>query len=204
MTMTMAAGLRCAALMLMLMAGIVAAADAPREPAPPVPEPRTLERPWSLTDRAAEWAAGSAGPVLANVIRSSRAAAIEAGVDRMPPSIRARLSGFFPETLLDRVRYRVGSGAEFSVQGYLFLSEYFLATTLDDVIVFRNTEDAETDAVLWAHELAHVQQFERMGIDGFAHAYVRDHQALEHAAMRVAGRYDSWARRHGKAPPITR
>ncbi|MBK8908853.1 MAG: DUF4157 domain-containing protein [Rhodospirillales bacterium] len=141
--------------------------------------------------------------MVARLIRSSRAAAIDAGVEPIPLAMRTRLSGFFPETLLDRVRYRVGSGTDTSVQGYLFQSEYFLATTLDDVIVFRNREDAETDAVLWAHELAHVQQFERMGIDGFAHSYVRDHQALEHAAMRVAGQYDSWARRHGKAPPIT-
>lgn len=196
-----AAVLRCAAVI--VLAGFVAAADAPRDHAPPVPEPRTLERPWSFMDRAAEWAAESAGPVIAKLIRSSRAAAIEAGVDPIPASMRARLSGFFPETLLDRVRYRVGGGAESTVQGYLFRSEYVLATTLDDVIVFRNQDDAETDPVLWAHELAHVEQYEQLGIDGFAHAYVRDHKALEHAAMRVAGRYDSWARRHGKAPPIT-
>ena len=45
--------------------------------------------------------------------------------------------------------------------------------TLGDVVLFKTEQMAETDLKVWAHELTHVMQYQRWGIEGFAERYVR-------------------------------
>ena len=50
---------------------------------------------------------------------------------------------------------------------------------------------------MWAHELAHVEQYRRMGVDGFAAAYITDWRAIEREATRRADRVTAAIRQAG-------
>jgi len=129
-----------------------------------------------------------AAEALARWITASRADAISAGVEPIPQAIRARLTGHMPEALLDRVRYRVGSGHEFSLQTNAFQRSSAAAITLDNVVLFRSAEDAASNVDLWAHELHHVRQYQQWGVQGFAQHYTRNYQAVEAQAHEEAAR----------------
>jgi uncharacterized protein (TIGR03437 family) len=103
-------------------------------------------------------------------IRLSREAALSAGVSPIPASIRTQVAHLFPASLLDKVRYKTGSGFLGTLQ---FFREEMGggAITLDEVIVFAN-ESKEFNVKTWVHELEHVRQYEQLGVDGFAQAYV--------------------------------
>jgi hypothetical protein len=135
--------------------------------------------------RAGEAAASEA---LAQWIWSSRADAVKAGVTPMPPAIRTALKGHFPEALLGKVRYRIGTGNEYSLQTHAFKGKA-VAITLGDVILFRPAEKSVNDPRLWAHELTHVQQYDRWGVRGFAQRYTLDHAGVEREAEAGAARY---------------
>ena len=68
------------------------------------------------------------------------------------------------------------------------------AMTLGEVIVFRDETRAREDTKLWAHELTHVMQYERWGIEGFAERYLEDSEAVEQEARDNADRYVRWSR----------
>ncbi len=125
---------------------------------------------------------------LARWIATSRADAIQAGVSPIPPSIRAKLKGYFPEAMLAKVRYRVGMGSDFSLQTKAFQGGNAVAITLDDVILFRSADDAARNVELWAHELHHVRQYQSWGVTGFAQRYTRDHRVVEAEAYAEAAR----------------
>jgi hypothetical protein len=135
--------------------------------------------------RAGEEAASEA---LAQWIWSSRGDAVKAGVGPIPQAMRARLKGHFPQALLAKVRYRIGTGNEFSLQTHAFKGKA-VAITLGDVILFRPDANLAHDAPLWAHELTHVQQYDRWGVRGFARRYTRDHLSVEREAQDGATRY---------------
>jgi hypothetical protein len=119
-------------------------------------------------------------PLLARWIESSRDAALEQGVEKIPKSIRASLQGYVPDATLDGVRWRTGGG-DLLQQGAFFLKDA-QAMTLDYVIVFANEDEARNDPKLWAHELRHVMQFEEWGVEGFATRYLADSIAVEDVA----------------------
>jgi hypothetical protein len=146
--------------------------------------------------RLRQSAADHGGPILERWILASRDEAIREGVLPIPPEMKAMLLGFFPESLLDRARYRIGWGSKASLQGYVFGVGDTKGITLGEVIVFRDAETA-TDPLIWAHELAHVQQYERWGTREFAARYIRSFGEVEEEAWRVHGRYKSWAQRNG-------
>lgn len=129
-----------------------------------------------------------ASEALAQWIMSSRSDAVKAGVHAIPTTIRSQLRGHFPEPLLARVRYRVGTGKEYSLQTHAFKGNA-VAITLDDVILFRPEGNVVNDARLWAHELTHVQQYERWGVRGFARRYTLDHAGVEAQATAGADRF---------------
>lgn len=131
-------------------------------------------------------------PMLAGWIRRSQAAVLAAGAEPIPPEIRASLARYFPAEVLGGVRYRVGWSDPGSLPGRLF-EAYGQAVTLGDVIVFRNAA-AAADKVIWAHEIAHVEQYRRWGIEEFARRYVADHRAVEREAWAITG---AWAKRQG-------
>lgn len=123
-------------------------------------------------------------------ILASRRDALRTGVSPIPRAVRTRLEGHFPAALLDRVRYRVGNGDELGFPTNSVKTNA-VAITLDDVILFRHGADAAGDIRLWAHELVHVQQYERWGVRGFARRYTRDHRAVEAEAIAGATRFAS-------------
>lgn len=128
------------------------------------------------------------GEALAQWIWTSRAEAIRDGVAPIPADIRARLAGQFPAALLDKVRYRVSSSSEFALPAQAFRTNA-VAITLGEVILFRPGERGEADPRIWAHELVHVQQYDRWGVRGFAQRYTADHLAVEREAQDGAARY---------------
>jgi Domain of unknown function (DUF4157) len=136
------------------------------------------------------------GPILERWIIASRDEALREGVASIPPEMRVMLIGFFPEALLDRVRYRIGWGSKASLQGYVFGVGDTRGITLGEVIVFRDAETA-ADPLIWAHELVHVQQYDRWGTREFADRYIRSFKEVEDEAWRAQGRYKSWAQRTG-------
>ena len=139
-----------------------------------------------------DYAAGA----LARLIEASRERAIAAGVRAIPPGIQRGLVEFFPANLLQRVRYRVVTEQEGLLLPQLaFDSGHADAMTLGDVILFRREHTAQTDLVLWAHELTHVMQYQRWGTDGFAARYVRDYEAVEREARENAARFRAWQSR---------
>lgn len=136
---------------------------------------------------------GAASEALAQWIWASRKEAVTAGVSPMPQAVRARLKGHFPDALLDRARYRVGTGRDFSLQAQAFKGNA-VAITLGDVILFRPDANLSSDPHLWAHELTHVQQYDRWGVRGFAQRYTRDHASVEREAEAGATRFAAAAK----------
>jgi hypothetical protein len=145
----------------------VAAAD-PNDP--PAPAPQSSLMTSALTPLVVRW------------IESSRDAALEHGVEKIPKSIRAPLEGYVPDAILDRVRWCIGCGGDLSLQANAFLFKDAEAITLDYVIVFANEDEARNDPKLWAHELRHVMQFQEWGIEGFVTRYLADSIAVEDVA----------------------
>jgi hypothetical protein len=140
-------------------------------------------------------ATGTAARLLRNAILQSRSEALRAGVQAIPPKIRAELRGFYPDALLDRVRFRVGGGSDQSLQLNVIQYGERAAITLDDVVVFADEQDAAGNAELWVHELWHVQQFAQWGVDDFSLRYARDYRSVEADAEAAAARYLATRRR---------
>lgn len=117
-------------------------------------------------------------PPLAAAVRVSRRHARTGQLEGIPASVRAELKPYFDDELLDGVRWSLaGRGLDL---GSLLAGRYYEegAVTLYDTIVFSDRE-VTRNLWLWAHELAHVEQYRRMGIDGFAFAYAADWRAIE-------------------------
>ena len=144
-----------------------------------------------------------AAPVLAQTIRFSRAEALRQSPEAMPEDIRAALSPYFDDEILNRARWTL-AGQDLGL-GSLLARWYYDegAITLRDVIVFSDAKVAR-NVWLWAHELAHVEQYRRMGLDGFALRYVTDWRLLEAQASSRAFAItaDIRARRAAKPSPV--
>ncbi|MCI0390105.1 MAG: DUF4157 domain-containing protein [Acidobacteria bacterium] len=126
----------------------------------------------------------------------SREAAISAGVSPIPANIRNKLGHLFPASLLNKVRFKTGSGFLGSLQWFRNEMEGKGAITLVDVIVFVDANKAANDVKLWAHELEHVRQYDQLGVDGFAQAYV-DQTCILPGDSDLGG-YDSGSCRLGR------
>ena len=145
----------------------------------------------------------TAGPALAEWIRASRNDAVSAGVSPIPFFVRKNLSGFFTDDILDSVSFRVGRGHELSLQNNSFEFGDRDAITLEDVVVFKNYNDAQNNLHLWAHELGHVVQYRRWGLHDFAKKYVRGYQSVENDAENTANGWENWARDQRNANSYT-
>jgi uncharacterized protein DUF4157 len=137
-------------------------------------------------------AADAGAPILGGWIAAWWRQAMEEGTQPIPRATREQLVGFFPDVLLNRVRYRIGWSQRQTVESGLFRLSDARALALIDVLVFRDDAVA-ADPVIWAHELAHVQQYDRWGPQEFAKRYLRDRGAIEWDAWVVAARYTMWA-----------
>lgn len=131
------------------------------------------------------------GPLLAVAILASRNDARNAGTMPIPSNIRQQLERFYPADILNPIQYRVGQGHELSVQANSFRFGDAAAIALIDTIVFLSASDAENNDELWAHEVKHVEQYRRWGLEVFAKKYVRDHQSVEDEANNAQRQYAS-------------
>jgi Domain of unknown function (DUF4157) len=140
--------------------------------------------PPALTDYAAS--------ALTQLIETARQQAIADGVRPVPAAVYRPLLGYFPATLLQRARFASGRADAVSLPALAFSYGDAVAVTLGDVVMFKSERSAQSDLRLWAHELTHVMQYQRWGIEGFAARYVRDSQAVEREAIDNANRFMSW------------
>lgn len=145
-----------------------------------------LMLPFDATGRAAyETALDMAAATLANALVLSRDAAWEAGTRPIPPHIREALLAWYPAELLDSIEYRTGVAEDATLQSLSIRYGDATAVAIIDTIIFANAWDAENNVALWAHEVKHVEQFNRWGLVGFARRYVRDHAAVEAEAYAI-------------------
>lgn len=150
---------------------------------------------WAQTSQSvADAVIKAAAPQLAAWI-ASRRNALEPRCQPPPRQIVEQLTPYFPPLLLRPVRFCVGWPRE--AGGGPFLMTGARAMTLDHVIVFRD-EAVATDPVIWAHELTHVQQYERWGISGFSDRYLRNRAEVEAEAWQAAADYKMWALETGR------
>jgi hypothetical protein len=140
-----------------------------------------------------------AGRALARLIEEARQQAIADGVKPMPVAVYRSLLGYFPAALLQRCRYATGSSRALTLPALAFSYGDATAVTLGDVVLFKSEHMAQADLKVWAHELTHVMQYQRWGIDGFADRYVRDTAAVEREAIDNADRFAAWLPRRGLA-----
>jgi hypothetical protein len=130
--------------------------------------------------------------LLAQWISVSRQQALAAGTEPIPPRIVEGLAGYFQPGLAQAVRWRGADTAALSLPGLAFQYGDAAAITLIDVVLFRSDADARHDLKLWAHELTHVEQYRRWGVDGFVARYVADSGAVEREAYANADRFEAW------------
>jgi hypothetical protein len=138
-----------------------------------------------------------AASALAALIDSARRQAISDGVRPLPPLVYRSLLGYFPAALLQKCRFAVGGARALTLPALAFSYGDATAITLGDVVLFKNERVADTDLKVWAHELTHVMQYQRWGIDGFAERYVRDSGGVEREAIDNANRFAAWLPRRG-------
>jgi hypothetical protein len=122
-----------------------------------------------------------AAPYVATAIKFSRGQALNRGVQPIPQNIRNDLQRYFPAEILNKVRWTTAGGI--SLDGALknwFNQEG--AITLDEVIVFSNSDQAQNDVELWAHELTHVLQYSQLGVETFAFHYSVNWNSFESQA----------------------
>ena len=134
-----------------------------------------------------------ANRLLATLIQAGRDNAIAAGVKPVPARIHRALLGFFPGMILRKARYSSGQADSIGLPGLALSYGDVAAIALGDVILFRDDDRARADTKLWAHELTHVMQYERWGIDGFARRYLENPEAVEKEARDNADRYVWWS-----------
>ena len=126
-----------------------------------------------------------AGPVLAQAIRHAEAQASRAGAKPIPADTIKVLEPHFSADVLRSVRWSTGNGR---VDLGTFLTEQYMdegAVALNRQIVF-SSERLTQNIWIWAHELAHIEQYRRMGVNGFAAAYIADWRKIEREATQRA------------------
>lgn len=109
-----------------------------------------------------EVTAETAGPALATWIKESRDTAID-GAHPVPPEIRAKLQGWYPDSLFDVAKFKTGDGGALNLANNIISFGQASAVTLIDVIIFQGPSEAASPS-LWVHEMKHIEQFQAMGV----------------------------------------
>ena len=155
---------------------------------------------WALPARAQPALAPGlldyAGRALGRLIDDARQRAIADGVRAIPSGINRALLGYFPSELLRKARFATGASHALTLPALAFSYGDATAITLGEVILFKSERVADADLKVWAHEMTHVMQYQRWGIDGFADRYVRDNASVEQEAIDNANRFLAWQRGH--------
>ena len=138
-----------------------------------------------------------AATALTRLIEDARQQAIADGVRPIPAGVYRSLLGYFPAALLQKVRFASGGAQPLTLPALAFAYGDAVALTLGDVVQFKQERTAQSDLKIWAHELTHVMQYQRWGIDGFAERYVRDSAHVEQEAIDNADRFMAWLAHKG-------
>ena len=136
------------------------------------------------------------GPVLAQAIRHAEAQAARAGAQPIPPQTIEILKPYFSAEILRSARWSTGNGR---IDLGTFLTEQYMdegAVALNRQILF-SSERLTENIWIWAHELAHVEQYRRLGVNGFAAAYIADWQKIEREATERASSVTAAIRKAG-------
>lgn len=129
----------------------------------------------------------TSAPILKNLILASRQDALNAGAGPLPQEVIWEFTGFYSKAVLSAY-WRIGQGNELSLQANAFRFGDRAAIALDTVLVFRSGQEANS-VWLWAHELAHIEQYRMWGIDDFTKRYIRNSDEIEAAANRRADEF---------------
>jgi len=105
----------------------------------------------------------------------------------IPLEVQVKLAPFFPVNILEKVKYSIAWNplVRSALRELIETDRYSLALTLDYVIVFAD-EGSVDNLWLWAHELTHVQQYARWGVETFARFYIDNHRQVEKEAHEYA------------------
>lgn len=155
----------------------------------------TLERAadyWlASAERKRDGNALGSSAALAVAIRLGRAEAMRGSLKKVPSRMKQAFRAHYPDEVLDEARWTV---AEPGTRLARVLARWPVkegAVTLGNVIVFK-TERGSKNHSLFAHELEHVDQYRKLGIEGFARRYAEKPEPIEAEARakarRVTGR----------------
>ena len=133
-------------------------------------------------DRRAGDIRGS-GTALAFAIRLGRLEALRNGTEPVPASFQRSFKPHFPDAVLEDTRWTVAKPGTRLARVLARWPVSNGAVTLGDVIVFK-TKTASRNKALFAHELAHVDQYRELGIAEFARRYAADPGPLEAEARK--------------------
>lgn len=111
-------------------------------------------------------------PVAAAII-SARNAVVTGGGRRIPPHVHVEMRRWYPDDLLNSVRWTTNWGPLRNTlqAAQMSFNPNTQAIALINAVVFRDDAVA-SDPVLWAHELYHIQQYRAWGVFGFAKRWV--------------------------------
>jgi hypothetical protein len=142
---------------------------------------------WFAQDKSGTRSLAGSGPALAAAIRLARADALRSGAKPLPADAKRAFRRHYSDRVLNSARWIVA--APNSRLGRL-LARWPIqngAVTLNEVIVFK-TPAAAANRHLLAHELTHVEQYRKLGIDKFARRYAENRAAMEQEARTKAGK----------------
>ena len=132
------------------------------------------------------------GSPLAGAIRAARERHI-ASAKPLPQSVKVALKGCFPQSILSRAKYAVGT-VEITLPNFIGKVIKYgdgYAVVVNDIIVFNQEPGnfSHNNAFWWIHELTHVQQYNDLGIESFSYSYMKDlGKSLEKKADANAAR----------------
>ncbi|WP_338241202.1 eCIS core domain-containing protein [Aurantiacibacter hainanensis] len=127
-------------------------------------------------------------PLMAEAIEHSRASIDRKVLREIPEPVRNRLSSYYAEEELDRVRWVMADEAGGIAGIVAGEATRYKAVTLGNIIVFEG-ELAARDLGLWAHELLHVRQYEGAGNSRrFARDYLARWSEIERDAVEETNR----------------
>ena len=149
---------------------------------PPRPDriPMMLQ---NLPKDAAQFFLSPFGGALAFEIRQNRES-VRQHCGPAPSEVITALTPFLPPEVFQGVCWAVVAPG-FTLSSFA-IQDGAAAITLEDTIVFRD-QASGFDPRLWAHELIHVLQYRRLGVEAFAAVYSASWKSLEDEAYNFQG-----------------
>ena len=127
------------------------------------------------------------GTALAVAIRLGQAEAARERLRPVPERLKKRFRRHYAEAVLENARWTVAAPGSRLGRALARWPVKEGAVTLGDTIVFK-TERASRNEELFAHELAHVEQYRALGISEFAQRYSADPAPIEEEATAKSKR----------------